>query len=164
MTLVELAVVIVVLGILLAVATAAVFRARMAANEGSAIAGLRTVNTAQFQYQSSCGGGLYAASPAILSRIPPGETEGYLPADLGSAVSPVRSGYIYTVAIGNGGVAGPPDCGGTATVSRYVATARPADEGTGSRSFATTHQGTVWEIAGATPPVEPFGAPARIVD
>ena len=162
MTLIELAIVIVVLGVLLTLATAAVVRARLAANEGSAIAGLRTVNTAQFQYQSTCGNGLYAASAVVLSRVPPGHTQGYLPAELGSGFEPVRSGYVYSVRIGSGGVAGPADCGGTPTVTAYVATARPESAGAGTRSFATTNQGTVWETNGTTPPAQPFGPPARL--
>ena len=161
MTLIELAIVIIVLGVLLTLATAAVLRARLAANEGSAIAGLRTVNTAQFQYQATCGNGLYAASSGVLSRIPPGHSQAYLPAELGG-VEPVRSGYVYGVKMGSGGVPGPNDCGGTPTVTAYLATARPADPGAGTRSFATTTQGTVWEVAGPTPPAQPFGPPARL--
>jgi prepilin-type N-terminal cleavage/methylation domain-containing protein len=162
MTLIELAIVVIVLGILLSLAVATVFRARMAANEGSALAALRTINTAQFQYQSSCGSGLYASSLTVLGTKPAGETQAFLNADLGSAVSPTRSGYTFRLGMGSGGAAGINDCNGTPTLSRYYAAAAPASPQSGNRSFATNQTGALWEALNPMPPTEPFGPPAEL--
>jgi prepilin-type N-terminal cleavage/methylation domain-containing protein len=164
MTLIELSIAIVVLGIIMSIAVAALFRARISANEGAAIAALRTVNTAQFQYQASCGQGLYAQSLAVLGRPAAGETEGFIPGELGNAVTSTRSGYTFTVGIGAGGAASTPDCNGTATVSRYYATAVPAEPDTGTRAFATSQAGEIWQAMGVAAPAEPFGPPATIVE
>ncbi len=66
--------------------------------------------------------------------------------------------------LGNGvvpaGVAGPNDCNGSATSSRYYATGVPITPGsTGSRAFASNEAGTVWQDTanqGAAAPVEAF--------
>ena len=162
MTLIELAVVIAVMGTLLSIAIGAVFRARMAANEGSALAGLRTINTAQFQYQSSCGAGLYAESLLVLGTKPSGEAEAFLNGALGDEISPTRSGYVFTLGMGQGGAPGTDDCNGTPTISRYYASAAPASAQTGNRSFATNQAGTLWEDLNPVPPTEPFGPPAQL--
>lgn len=163
MTLIELAVVVIVLGTLMSIAVAAMFRARMSANEGAAISGLRTIGRAQFQYQSTCGNGLYAATLVVLGTNPGTVTEPYLPGDLGSELTPTRAGYVFGLGAGSGGAVGPNDCNGTPTVSSYYSSARPSDGQTGRRSFATTQAGPIWEVPGLAPPAEPFGAPARMV-
>ena len=164
MTLVELCVVIVIIGILLVVAVASLLRARTAANEASAIGALKTINTAQFAYSYGCGGGNYATSLVILGRKPPGNSQGYLSEDLGSAPSPVHSGYQFNVRMGAGAAAAPPDCQGTATTTQYYADAIPTALGqSGTRAFATTQRAGIWQEAGAVAPAEPFGAPASLV-
>jgi prepilin-type N-terminal cleavage/methylation domain-containing protein len=163
-TLIELAIVVIVLGILMSLAVAAVFRARMSANEGSAIAALRTINTAQFQYQSGCGSGLYAGSLAILGTPAKGESQPLLPGDLGGADTPTRSGYTFNMRMGAGGAATTPDCMGRPTVSRYYVSAVPEEPTTGTRSFATSHIGTLWQTTTTTAPTEPFGPPSLVVD
>jgi type II secretory pathway pseudopilin PulG len=164
MTLIELGIVVIVLGVLMSIAVAAVFRARLTANEGAAIAALRTINTAQFQYQSSCGAGLYARSLVVLGMPATGETEGFIPGDLGTAVTPTRSGYSFNLAAGAGSAPGTPDCNGTPTLSRYYATAVPVNPESGTRAFATNQAGAIWQSAGGVPPGEPFAAPAQIVE
>ena len=65
MTLIELLIAIVVLGILLVLAIGAVRRARASANEGSALASLKLVGQAEVNYSAVCGRGGFAASLAL---------------------------------------------------------------------------------------------------
>ena len=164
MTMIELLIVIVVLGILLTVAVAGLSRARVSSNEASAIAGLRAIYSAQFSYTAGCGSGGYATTLGELSRIPPGGGQGYLALELAGSEVPERNGYRFSLGPGNGGVAGPPDCHGAATQTRYYASTVPVvPVTTGTRSFAITQAGSIWQAQGAAPPAEPFGPPSQIV-
>src|SRR5687768_15968594 len=111
----------IVLGVLMSIAIAAVFRARLTASEASAVDGLRSINTAQFQYQASCGGGLYASTLLVLGRPPVGVNEAFLPGTLGSAVAPQHNGYEFTMGAGQGGGVAGMDCNGEMTLNRYYA-------------------------------------------
>jgi type IV pilus assembly protein PilA len=164
MTLVELLIVIIILGILTTVAVTGLLRARVSSNEASAIASLRAVYSAQFTYTAGCGAGSYAIRLTDLTRVPPGGTVGYLSQDLAGSDTPQRNGYEFNLGPGLDGEPGPPDCNGSATRTRYYAATRPVALGTtGTRSFAITSAGTVWQAQGAAPPPEPFGPPATTV-
>src|SRR4051812_32912093 len=58
-TLIELLIVVAIIGIIAAVAVPGLLRARMSANEGSAIASMRAISSAQQAYAGKCSG--YAA-------------------------------------------------------------------------------------------------------
>jgi prepilin-type N-terminal cleavage/methylation domain-containing protein len=164
-TMVELCVVIIVLGILLATGVAALMRARMASQESAAIAGLRATTTAQFAYSAGCGQGGYATSFVILGTKPNANSQGYISEDLGTAVVPVRNGYTFNMAMGQGGGIGGVDCNGNPTQTKYYASARPTAQGqTGDRSFAVSQQGSVYWLTGPVPPDEPFAPPERLVE
>lgn len=164
MTMIELCIVVVILGILMVAGAAALMRARMASNETAAISALRTINSAQFAYATGCGSGNYAASLLVLGVKPPGNGVAYLSEDLGAAAMPTLHGYTFSVAAGAGAAAATADCNGTVTQTKYYASAVPFSMGqTGSRSFATNQQGTIWGLNGASAPVEPFASPATFV-
>jgi type II secretory pathway pseudopilin PulG len=163
MTLVELCVVIVIIAILLAAATASLLRARVSANEVSAIGALKTINSAQVAYAAGCGQGNYAPTLVVLGTKPPGGREGYVTDDLASSITPQKSGYRINVRIGAGAASGPIDCNGTQTTTNYYAVAIPVTVGrTGSRSFATSQRNGVYQMNGGVPPPEPFGPPAEL--
>jgi hypothetical protein len=112
-------------------------------------------------YSTACGAGAYAASYPVLLTAPGGTGEGFISADLGGAISPIKSGYIFTLAPGAGSAAGPNDCNGTATITAYYATGVPQSfQTSGTRSFATNAANTIWQVTAAAAPTEPFGAPA----
>jgi prepilin-type N-terminal cleavage/methylation domain-containing protein len=162
MTLVELCVVIVIIGILLVVAVASLLRARMVANETSAIGALKTINTAQVAYSSGCGGGNFASSLIILGHKPPGSRQGFLSEDLGESLTPIVGGYQFNVTQGAGASAAPNDCNGTPAITNYYAVGIPLSLGrTGSRAFATSQRAGVFQLPGVTPPPEPFGPPSQ---
>jgi prepilin-type N-terminal cleavage/methylation domain-containing protein len=158
-TLIELLMVVAIIGILAALATAGLLRTRTTANEVGAIASMRVVATAQKLYATSCGFGAYATSYIVLGT-PPGGGQSFISADLGMSLTPMKSGYTFSLAPGAGSVAGPPDCHGQATNTAYYAAATPLSSTGGTRAFAVTAQNTVWQMVGGVPPTEPFGAPA----
>jgi type II secretory pathway pseudopilin PulG len=164
MTLVELLIVIIILGILLTVAVAALFRARVSSNEASAVAGLRAIYSAQFAYTAGCGRGNYATRLTDLTVPPPGGTEGYLSPDLSGSNNPERNGYRFNLRPAAGGMAGLADCHGSPTQTRYYASTVPAAlNTTGYRSFAVNQAGAIWQTEGGIAPNEPFGPPAEII-
>ena len=163
MTLIELCIVITILAILMAIATAMLLRARVSANEVSAIGALKTINTAQIAYAAGCGAGNFAENLVVLGTKPPGGRQGYLPEDLSSAITPQKSGYDINVKDGSGSVAAPVDCNMTPTITNYYASAVPVVYGrTGTRAFATSQRNGVYQLEGAAPPPEPFGPPAQL--
>jgi prepilin-type N-terminal cleavage/methylation domain-containing protein len=155
-SLVELLVVVGIIGIVAGIAAPALLRARMTSNETSAIGSIRIVNQAQLGYSSACASGFYALTLPTLANGP-GGSQGFLSVDLTYAAAPQKSGYVYTMAVGLGGVAGPADCNGNATNAAYYLTALPASVGTsGTRGFAGNQSGAIWQdVTGAAPP-EPF--------
>lgn len=68
-TLIELLIVVAIIGVIAAIAVPGLLRARMAANEASAIGSLRVVNSAQLSYNTTCAQG-FAASMAELASPP----------------------------------------------------------------------------------------------
>jgi prepilin-type N-terminal cleavage/methylation domain-containing protein len=164
MTLIELCVVIGILGVLFVLAVASVKRARLAANESSAIGALRTVTKAEFAYAADCGHGNYATSLVVLGSKPKGVVQGYLNEDLGSNLTATTSGYLVSVRKGTGMIDTRPDCMGNGTATGYYAVAIPIELGkTGRRAFATSQTNAVWQQFGNSAPPEPFGAPSEPV-
>jgi len=161
MTVVELVIVIAILAVLASLAVAYLLRARVAGNEAAALGSLRTINTAQFAYAVQCGNGHYATSLLILGNKPNGYASAFLNEDLGSEVSPARSGYTITMSPGSGNAAAGNDCTGNPTWLSYYVAAKPDEAGrTGTRAFATNQGGAIFQLQGGTPPVEPFSPPA----
>ena len=99
-TLIELLIVVAIIGIIAAIAVPGLMRARMSGNEASAIGSLRTINSSQATFASSCGGGGYAEDLNALasSRLRGGPT--FIPDDLRrrtrSDEDVPKSGYGFT--------------------------------------------------------------------
>jgi type II secretory pathway pseudopilin PulG len=164
MTLVELCIVIVIVGILLTVAVATLLHARVVANESSAIAMLRTITKAEFAFANECGRGHYAGSLDQLGVARPGRDQSYLGEDLGLSEAPERNGYRFNIRPGADSESGFKDCNGASTRTTFYASAEPIAVGrTGTRSFATSQSNGIWRMNGATAPAEPFGPPAEYV-
>ena len=161
-TLIELLIVVGVIGLLSAIAVPGLVRARIAANEASAVSSVRSVLAAQQSYASAASGG-YAVRLATLGIACPGGTVPFISTDLVSDPS-AKGGYRITLAAATGAAAGPLDCNGTATRGGFYVTATPLSLGLdGHRGFASNASGTIFFDASGAAPAEaqmgPGGAP-----
>ena len=159
-TLIELLLVIAIIGVLAAIAGNRVMRARLSATEASAVASLRTINSGEANYSSTCGAGHYAIDLSDLATPPTGSQAAFISPDL-SSNGVVKSGYSFALA--RNGASGtsdttiPPCNAAVATpASGYFASASPLN-GMGGRYFATSnlgtiHQDSVTAIANPIPP------------
>lgn len=159
-TLIELLIVVAVTGILAAIALPGLLMARSAADEASAIGSLRSINSAQATYSSTCGHGFYAPTLTELARAPEnGHPNGFVSADLGGADTILKSRYTFTVG-GLGDDEALPTCTGLGqgeAAGGYWATATPSSVGN-SRYFALNTNGGIWEHDEAFSVVPEFGA------
>ena len=164
-TLVELMIAITVAAVLMAMAAFTLLRARASANEAAAIAALKTINQGQISYNAECGGSFFAPSLVILG-MPPRDAVagGYIDTELATGVIVERQGYRFTVGMGKDAYVGSvPDCNGNMPISAYYATAVPLAPGeTGTRAFATSQNGSIWQRGDSVAPTEPFGPPAEM--
>ena len=146
-TLIELMIVVAIIAIIAAIAIPNLLRARLAANESSAIAALRTISSAEETFRSSIvmdtdtdGLGEYGpllemAGLGTLTVDPP-----FIDNQLGSGN---KSGYTFIVAIG-GSACGGLASGADADEVDYYATAWPQAYGrSGNRSFCIDASGVI---------------------
>jgi type IV pilus assembly protein PilA len=148
-TLIELLIVVAIIGIIAAIAVPGLLRARMSGNEASAIGSMRAINTSQQNYSQQCNG----YSPDLLTLKSAGN---YLSPDLTGAAIVAKSGFNVTLVAATGATPIPmPAVACGAPTTNYYATALPLSFGsTGTRSFATTEQGTIFFTATAAAPTE----------
>jgi type IV pilus assembly protein PilA len=160
-TLIELLLVVAVIAVVAAIAMPAVLRARIAANEASAVASIRSVLAAEHSYASSAGGG-YASSLGRLSTPCPAATP-FISHDLVTDPS-IKGGYRIRVQAASGATPAPRDCNGVASVSAFYVTATPLSLGyDGHRGFASDAGGAIFYDPTGAAPLEsqmvPGGAP-----
>ena len=133
-SLLELLIVVAIILIIATIAIPSLLRSRQAAQESSAVAQLRTVNTAEVTYLSS-NAGAYGSIPELI-------TQGLLDSRFTGSVS----GYTFAV---------------TATGSDYTASATPSSTNAGRFGYFSTpdavvrYQTTV--VAGVCSPCFPTG-------
>jgi len=138
-SLIELLIVVAIILIIAAIAIPNLLRARISANEASAVSSLRTMNTACISYDTS-----YGAFPPLQADMGPATPAGSTPtstdADLLDSVMAVtaatavgKSGYIITYA-----------AVGVAPVTTYTINADPVTQnGTGVRHFFTDQSAVI---------------------
>jgi type IV pilus assembly protein PilA len=150
-SLIELLIVVAIILIIAAIAIPNLLRARIAANEASAVASLRTINTAEMTYVTAyptVGFSITLAalgpSAAGVCAAPVSTNACLLDFTLSSAstVALAKSGYYFGIA--NGTVA-------TTPVSSYTAAAAPsAYNTTGVRGFCSLENGVIRATPGAS--------------
>ena len=137
-SLIELLIVVAIILIIAAIAIPNLLRAKIAANEASAVASLRTYNTACITYDSTYGS--YPTSLSNLGPITAPATPTSTTADLVDSVlgvaSPTKSGYAFSFTNGT-------PTGG------YNITAAPESSATGTRYFYTDMTGVIHYNVGA---------------
>jgi prepilin-type N-terminal cleavage/methylation domain-containing protein len=136
-SLIELLIVVAIILIIAAIAIPNLLRARIAANESGAAAGIRTINTAEISYQSA----FQTFSPTLVSLGPGGvavacpnppvaATACYIDGQLASGT---KSGYLFALP--------------ASAATTYQATANPVSASTGVRSFCSIEDGVVRFVA-----------------
>ena len=131
-SLIELLIVVAIILIIAAIAIPNLLKARISANESSAVGSIRTLNTANVQYAAQCPD---LGFPVALANIGPGagdcNTAGIIDQVL---VTGTKSGYSFVYAVT---AAGPP-------ATRYTLTANPLTRGTtGQRGFFSDETGVI---------------------
>jgi len=158
-TLIELLIVVAIIAILAAITIPSLIRARISANEASAIGSLRALMSGQSTFATSCGGGGWAGSFDALRTAPPGG-QPFIGPDLSAAnLAPGKSGYYV-----DNTTAGPVVWPAAKTcnmvddsVSNFVITSTPLSVGvTGVRSFGMTGQGTIYQDNSGVQMTAPF--------
>src|SRR6185436_14785096 len=91
-TLIEVLIVVAIIGIIAAIGTPGLLRARMAGNEASAVGSLRAINSAEAAFSSGCANGAYATNLADMQLKPAGSAQGFVSPDLKSN-GVTKSGY-----------------------------------------------------------------------
>ena len=140
-SLIELLIVVAIILIIAAIAIPNLLKARIAANEASAVGTLRTINTA-FTYQSTFNNG-FPQTFAIFGGAPPGNcgTANLLDATLSTTGQ--KSGYTVTYTLVKSLTAPATGCSAPGSAT-YVTGAVPLSvNATGNRTFCSDESGTI---------------------
>jgi len=152
-TLIELLVVVAIILIIAGISIPNLLRSRMAANEASAVAILRTIGTASVVYNSTFNNGYPPSFATLGGTVSPGTCDGALLISNTLANPPRQhSGYGFTYA----GVGGNAPLGvgcGAPGFNGYLAYAVPLYAGTtGERSFCSDTPGVIHvDVSGQAP-------------
>ena len=133
-SLIELLIVVVIIGIIAAIAIPNLIAARRAANEGSAQSTARTIHSAEVTYGATTGAGSYTNDLAVLN------TAGLIDSQVASAAG--KSGYKFDVKIGSVAPA-------TFAVGATPLTPAPGITQTGTRLFCVATDGVVKSLTAA---------------
>ena len=145
-SLIELLIVVAIILIVAAIAIPSLLRARIAANEASAVGSCRTMNTSAVTYLSTYSNGF----PTTLSAMGT-HAAGDTTASCGEALlidnqltTGKKSGYSFTFADGPGDTPNAAPSGGCAGWNSYTINAQPNEPGTtGQRYFFTDQTGVI---------------------
>lgn len=137
-SLIELLIVVVIIGIIAAIAIPNLLAARRSANEGSAVSAMRTLHGAQMTYAATGGNGNYAGatsfSTAALTEL---NTAGLVDNQLGGSAA-TKSGYVFNGIRTAGTTAVPAQFGFSA-----VPTTTSGPTQTGTRRFGIATEGVI---------------------
>jgi type IV pilus assembly protein PilA len=144
-SLIELLIVVAIILIIAAVAIPSLLRSKMAANEASAVASLRTYNTSIVAYEITYGTdpttSFAQLGPVTGGAAPSASADDLVDSLLGTANPAIKSGYSFTYAP----VSATP-------VVQYTILAVPQSASTGQRKFFTDQSGVIRQTTDGTTP------------
>jgi hypothetical protein len=146
-TLIDLLFVVGLIGVLSTLAIPGLMRARGAAMSSSAVGTMRVVNSAQLSFAITCGAGFYSPDFPTLAVVPPGAPEAFLPSELASGATFIKSGYNFSMA-GTPLAGAPASCNGLpvgGSAPGYAIVADPLDTSGQPRHFGTNADGVIYE-------------------
>lgn len=156
-SLIELLIVVVIIGIVAAIAIPNLLASRRAANEGSAISMLRTYHSAQMTYQATTGTGNFAGDMSGGNAFPVLANAGMLDHTFSGSGQIIKSGYLMA------GYSTPQSVTQTAT---FIGGAAPMVSSgiaaTGSRDFLIATPGVIYHAAPGVMSWDNSGAPITI--
>lgn len=136
-----------IIGIISGIALPRLMAAKGSAMSASAIATLRTVESAEVSFAITCASGFYAPSLTTLGKPPLGSTEGFIKGDIALFDIVVKSGYRFTLF--STPFAGAPDTCNAIGVGQtglaFKIGADPLDVANNVRYFAANAGSTIWE-------------------
>jgi len=141
-SLIELLIVVAIILIIAAIAIPNLLRARIAANESSAVSSIRTINTAEISYQSTYPTAGYASTMAQLGPTGNGVCAKPVQATAclidyavsnATAAASAKSGYYFALGVGGSGDTNSYEVAGSAAVFNQ----------TGVRNFCSIEDGVV---------------------
>ena len=156
-SLIELLIVVAIILIIAAIAIPNMLRSRMAANQASAVANLRTISTASVSYSVTYANGYPPSLSALggTSGTPATCNASILIDEILAASPNKRSGYQFALTGTQGNIGTPPpSC--TPGFIGYLVTAAPVTIGvTGNMSYCSDESGVLYyDTTGATAPSE----------
>lgn len=135
-----------IIGVLSVIALPRVLLAKQSAGAASAIGSLRVINSSQFTFALTCGGGFYAPSLTVLGTAPPSSREAFITPSLATADTIIRSGYSIRLT-STAFTGSPGSCNGAApgsTGQAFKAGADPTEPGN-TRFFASNAHAQIFE-------------------
>jgi type II secretory pathway pseudopilin PulG len=149
-------------GVLSAIALPRLTLAKQAAGAASAVAGMRTINSAELTFALTCGSGFYAPNLTTLGTAPAGSREPFISPDLGAGNVITKSGYIVQIQA-DAFAGAPSSCNGlpAGQAGQGFKAVADATEPSNPRFFATNANGLTYEHTASLLTVIPeVGIPA----
>ena len=144
-SLIELLIVVVIIGIIAAIAIPNLLAARRAANEGSAVSTTRTIHSAEITYAATHGQGKYGTLTDLASII-------LIDNVIGSNITSIKSGCKFNVTI-----MGAPTSPVSSFAIGVVPTITSGIAATGTRKFCLATEGIIYSYRtnlGITPTID----------
>jgi prepilin-type N-terminal cleavage/methylation domain-containing protein len=162
-TLIDMLFVIAIVGLLSTLAIPGLMRARGAAQSASALGTIRIVNTAQLSFAITCGVGFYSPDFPTLAVKPPLAADAFLPPELATGPTFIKSGYNFSMA-GTALAGAPASCNGLAVGAAAPGYALVADQldppANNGRFFGTNADGVIYEHTDSLAATMPEGGAA----
>ena len=162
-SLIELLIVVAIILIIAAIAIPNLIRARIAANQSSAAASLRTLASASAMYQTTYQDGYEPTIGVLGPGVPVGCTQaGLIDTTLLAAFTPpaAKSGYQFAFTPGTvpvGAIAN--GCGAAGFTDMFSMTASPASSSTGTEYFCVDATNVIYQSSAAIVPAGATGCP-----